>query len=136
NADDFISQTDRRNMLPELAVNLAAALNREGARPEAEYLLAATARRIEQSIRQTPDRDSIALLAFVRAGQGDREQAIALFERALRQGWFPNGRDASIDLAEEPALASLVADPRFAAIRKRILDHVARERAELGPLKV
>ena len=27
-------------------------------------------------------------------------------------------------------------DPRFAAIRKRILDHTAKERAELGPLKL
>jgi hypothetical protein len=27
-------------------------------------------------------------------------------------------------------------DPKFELLRKRILDHIARERAELGPLTV
>lgn len=136
NVDDFISQTDRRNMLAELAVNLAVALDQEGSGDEANYLRAATAERLEQVIKQSPDRDSIARLAFVRAGQHDRDGALGLFELALRKGWFPNGRDSALDLAQEPSLAALAGNPRFEAVRKRVLDHVAKERAELGPLKV
>ena len=73
---------------------------------------------------------------MIRAVQGDKAQAVALLDAAVREGWLPDGRNVAIDLAEEPAFRILRGDPRFEAMRKRILDHVAKERAELGPLKV
>jgi tetratricopeptide (TPR) repeat protein len=136
NADDFVLQTDRRDMLPELATNLAIALRSTGATDEASYILAATSDRVERSLKRSSARDSLARLARVRGAQGDHNQAIALLDAALRKGWFPNGRDTAIDLAQEPVFNGLRGDARFEAVRKRILDHVARERAELGPLQV
>ena len=49
---------------------------------------------------------------------------------------MPDGRRDALDLAREPALEPLRGDPRFEAIRQRILTHIARERKELGPVEV
>jgi DNA-binding SARP family transcriptional activator/TolB-like protein len=136
NSDDFVLQTDRRDMLPELATNLAIALRSTGSGEEASYLLAATSDRLERALKQSRARDSLARLARVRGAQGNHDQAVALLDAALARGWFPNGRDTALDLAQEPVFDRLRGDPRFETIRKRILDHVARERAELGPLQV
>ena len=136
-ADEFISDTDRRDMLPDLAANVAVALAAEGRTPEASYLLSAASSRSERVLRKAPasavDR---ARLAKIRAAQGEREEALALLRRALRNGWYPNGQATALDLAQEPAFRALRGEPRFEAIRKRILDHIAQERAEAGPLKV
>ena len=135
-AGEFIEAADRRDMLPELAANLSVALKASGADGEASDLLLAASSRLEQAFRREPMRGTLARLAIVRAAQGDRPQALAAIEEATRKGWFPDGRDISLDLAEEPAFAGLRGEPRFEAVRKRLLDHVAQERAKLGPLKV
>ena len=135
-ADDFISETDRRNMMPELVSTLAIALDRTGAKDEADDLLVSAGDRLETALRRSPQRDAMARLAMIRGASGDRTQAIKLLETAGGKGWFPDGRWISLDLAQEPAFARLSGDPRFEAVRKRILDHVAKERTELGPLKV
>ncbi|HEY7005317.1 MAG TPA: tetratricopeptide repeat protein [Sphingomicrobium sp.] len=134
-ADDFITRTSRYGMLGDLAPNLAVALRQTGSTAEASYLLSATSMRMEETLKRTPRRETMAFLAKIRAVQGDRPRALALLDRAAGRGWFPDGRATTIDLAEEPAYAPLRGDPRFEAVRKRALDHVARERAELGPLK-
>jgi DNA-binding SARP family transcriptional activator/TolB-like protein len=134
--DDFISRTGRMDLLPDLAPNLAIALETTGSPEEASYLLSATSRRLEMALRHTPARADSAKLALVRAAQGERAQALALLDTALRRGWFPDGRTVALDLAQEPAFHALRGDPRFEAARKRILDHIARERAELGPIDV
>ena len=136
NADEFVSVTGQRNMLPELAANLAFALRAHGRDEEARYLLASASRRLEQVLERTPSRTASGRLALVRAAQGEDAQAVALLAAAQRKGWLPDGRTITLDLAEEPAFQSLKGDPGFEAVRKRILDHLARERAELGPLKV
>ena len=135
-ADDFISRTVRYNMLAQLAPTLAIALEEKGDEDEASYLLSAAARRLEQALKRVPRRDGSAQLAMVRAAQGDRKDALALLDAAIRMGSFPDGRRVALDLAQEPAFRDLRGDPRFESLRKRMLDHVARERAELGPLKV
>ena len=135
-ADDFISRTGRYDMLGELAPNLAIALDRTGSKAEASYLLSAAAMRLEQSQKRTTRRGTMAQLAMLRGAQGDKAGALASLDRAIRMGWFPDGRAIALDLAKEPALKDLAPDPRFQAMRKGILDHVVRERAELGPLKV
>jgi Tfp pilus assembly protein PilF len=134
--DDFVVTTDRRGILPEVAPDLALALEESGSPDEASYVLTATSLRLEQSLKRLPQGSPTAQLAIIRAAQGDRVRALALLDLALRRGWFPDGRAVAIDLAEEPALRALRGDRRFEAMRRRILDHVARERAELGPLKV
>jgi hypothetical protein len=73
---------------------------------------------------------------MIRAAQGQGGEAVAMLDTALRRGWFPDGRATTLDLAQEPAFRALRGEPRFEAMRKRILDHIAKERAELGPLKV
>lgn len=136
NADDFISETDRQDMLPELAASLSVALSAEGSTDEASYLLAAASVREEQKISRFPNgRSDPARLAMVKAAQGDPDRALALLGRALAFGWHPDGRLIAIDLAQEPAFRGMRNDPRFRETRKRILDHIARERAELGPFK-
>jgi hypothetical protein len=59
-----------------------------------------------------------------------------MLETALKRGWLPDGRTIALDLAREPAFNRLRGNPRFQAARDRILNHVAKEQAELGPLKV
>lgn len=135
NADDFVSRTDQRDMLPELAANLSVALQAEGFKEEAFYLLGAASQRLEQVLKQSPSRAAIGRLAVIRAAQGDTEESLRLLKSALDKGVFPDGRNMALDLAQEPAFRSLRGDPRFETARKRILDHIAKERAELGPLK-
>ena len=136
NADEFISLTERYDMLPELATSLAVALRADGADQEASYLLAVASRGLEQSLKRWPSRNGTGRLALIRAAQGERSQSVVILDAALRRGWMPDGRSVALDLAQEPAFRDLRGDPRFEAARKRILDHVAKERAELGPLKV
>lgn len=137
NADDFISQTGKGEMIINLGPNLAVALKTSGHDAEADYILAAAARRAEAGLKNAPDaREPPSQMAFIRAAQGDRRQAISFLTRAVRLGWLPDGRRQALDLAKEPAFRNLSRDPQFEAARKRVLDHIARERAELGPLKV
>lgn len=135
-ADDFITRTDRHGLLSGLAPTLAVALRHAGQGDEADYLLAAAANEIGPAAQSASNRLAKAELATIRASQGDNRQAIALLTDAIRRGWLPNGRQHALDLAREPAFAGLRGDPRFEAIRGRILAHIARERAELGPLRV
>lgn len=135
-ADDFISRTGRYGFLGELVPNLAIALQETGAQNEASYLLSAASMRLEAESKRTTRREGIGNLARIRAAQGDSARATALLDLAVRRGWFPDGRAVALDLDQEPAYRTLRGDPRFEALRKRILDHIARERAELGPLKV
>jgi DNA-binding SARP family transcriptional activator/TolB-like protein len=135
-ADEFITMTDRRDLLPELAADVGVALAATDSEDEAAYLLSATAARLEESLKQGAGRSTLGRLAMIRAAQGQRSEALKLLDAALRRGWFPDGRGIGVDLAQEPAYHDLRGDPKFELLRKRILDHVARERAELGPLKV
>jgi tetratricopeptide (TPR) repeat protein len=135
-ADDFISRTSRYGMLGELAPNLAIALQQTGSQAEASYLLSTTSMRVEELMKRTARAEEIGHLAMIRAVQGDSARALALLDLAIRRGWFPDGRSVALDIAQEPAFRSLSGDPRFRALRKRLLDHIARERAELGPVKV
>lgn len=134
-ADAFISGDRSGESFVYLGPSLAVALRSGGFAGEADYILASAAIKSEAALRTAPGgRQPAADLAVIRAAQGDHEQALRLLSGALARGWLPDNQRHPLDLALEPAFRELRGDPRFAALRKRVLDHVARERAELGPL--
>jgi DNA-binding SARP family transcriptional activator/TolB-like protein/Tfp pilus assembly protein PilF len=135
-ADDFIATRRPPIRLINEAPTLAMALMSSGLRGEADYILGAAFRMAETEVRLVPQSaERTAALAYVRAAQGQRDQALHLLAQALARGWHPDGRLYAIDLAQEPAFARLRTDRRFRTLRQRVLDHIARERAELGPLE-
>ena len=136
NADAFISKTSRRDLLTDLAPTLAVALRSVGSVDEGDYILAAAERSLQPGLKTFANGETRAQMAVIKAAQGERAQAVALLESAIGSGWLPNGRSSPLDLGEEPGFRDLRGDPRFEAARTRILNHVARERAELGPLRV
>jgi tetratricopeptide (TPR) repeat protein len=136
NADAFITETTQWDLFPELAASVAVAMKKQGMDEEAAYLLDAASRQLEQVLKRFASRKAAGRLALVRAAQGERAQALSLLELALRRGWLPDGHNIALDLAREPAFAGLRGDAGFEASRRRILGHIAKERAELGPLKV
>ena len=121
--------------VPLVALALQAAGEDAEARrllAEAKMLLAAQRGPVPFSV----EADAAAILAVA----GSKAEALTMLERASRRGWAHNGTDDLLRLADEPAFASLRAEPRFTAAAKRLDDHYARERAkvvalerELGP---
>jgi predicted negative regulator of RcsB-dependent stress response len=113
------------------------ALRQAGSAAEADYLLAAAALTAENCRRNAPrSAESAARLAYVRAAQGQKEEALRQLETAVSRGWLPDGRFQALDFAREPAFAALRGDPRLRELRRRVLGHIASERAELGPLRI
>ena len=134
NADEFINRIGHGDQMVYLAPILAAALRQQGSASEADYLLAAAALTAENGARNAPrSAESAARLAYVRAAQGRNEDGLRQLDAAVSRGWLPDGRLQALDFAREPAFAALRSDPRLIMLRKRVLDHIARERAELGP---
>jgi TolB-like protein len=74
---------------------------------------------------------SSALLARVYAAEGRKEDALPLLADAVRRGWLPEPPILLLDLALDPALASLKGDPRFERIRQQVLGTIERERAQV-----
>ena len=135
--DDFVSALSERGTLELVAPSVAIALRSVGNEADADYILAAAARPLERiKSGAENNRELLWRLACIRAAQGHREQALRLMTRAVDRGWLPDGIYQALDLTQEPALRSLRGDPRFERARRRILAHIARERAELGPVKL
>lgn len=135
--DDFIYTLTGNVTLVAVAPNLAVALRAAGEDFEADYLLIAAERRVARGMADAPPRAELLWeLAMIRGAQQRREEALELVARAVDRGWLPDGRSHALDIAQEPALRGLRGDPRFERARARILAHIARERAELGPLRL
>lgn len=135
--DEFISSVSQGDKLTYLAPTLASALRAGGSSADADYILTAAAAQAEARYRALPQgAESAAGLAYVRAAAGQREEGLRLLALAIRRGWLPDGSRQSLDVAQEPAFASLRSDARLQSLRKRVLAHIASERAELGPLKI
>ena len=132
----FVSKIGHGDQLVFVAPSLALALRSAGAANEAAYLLNAAQLTADSSARNAPrSADSAARLAYVLAAQGRDDAAIQQLTVAITRGWLPDGKFQALDLAREPAFARLVGDPRLRVLRKRLLDQIAKERAELGPLR-
>lgn len=136
-SDQFISRSTDDEMFVELVPTIAVALNQTGKPQEASYLLSVAAGQVERGLGFSPRYPkALFRLALIRAAQGQRDSAARLLSEAIARGFRPDGHAVALDLADEPAFRALRGEPRFEAARKRILDHIAQERAELGPLKL
>jgi DNA-binding SARP family transcriptional activator/TolB-like protein len=135
--DEFVVVLGENGSLVAIAPTIAVALRSGGEDLEASHLLDAAEKRVGEGMKNAPgDRELLWELGRIRGAQGRNEEAIALISRAIGLGWMPDGRRYALDLAQDPPLWALRGDPRFKALRGRILSHIARERAELGPVKV
>jgi tetratricopeptide (TPR) repeat protein len=135
--DQAIDQLTASGLLTALAPAVAVALCDSAQRGEAAYLLTTAARPLESVVAS--DRGQRAArfdLARIRAAQGRSGDALQLLEGSVGAGWLPDGLSAPMDIGQDPAFRALRGDARFEAMRKRILDHVAKERAELGPVRI
>lgn len=123
--------TDR---IADVAPSAALALKRAGEEPEAGRLLELAAAHWRDSFET--EEDAEVRLARIYAVQGRKDEAIARLLGAVRRGWLPPYLPIHVDLALDPPLAELKGDPRFERVRQQILDHLAKERAEVGPVKL
>ncbi|HEV2043155.1 MAG TPA: tetratricopeptide repeat protein, partial [Sphingomicrobium sp.] len=133
--EEMIAITGSDSNFAMLAPFIALALQKVGDREEAARVLAA-AEQILTNSRIDRRRGQLALLARVHAVQGRGPQALAELSDAVRRGWLPSPPQLLTDIALDPAFESIKTDRRFLAARQRILGHLAKERAELGPVRI
>ena len=113
-----------------LAATLAIALRETGHPAEASALLS-SAESAAIGLRRSRDPTYSVLLARIYAVQGKKEQALSSLTTAVNADWFPGLPYFPMDLALDPAFASLKGDPRFEQLRQRILGAVQRERSQV-----
>ena len=118
----------------ELAPIVALALRADGDKAEERAILELA----EQLDEKTSGRSNEAKVsrARIHAVQGRKSEAIGLLIQAVQSGWLPNFFQVHTDIALDPPLNELRDDPRFGQIRGKILAHLARERAELGTVRL
>ncbi|MGH6707154.1 MAG: TIR domain-containing protein [Sphingomicrobium sp.] len=121
-----------RQSLPDIAPGVALALRSAGDEDQARDLLQLA--ETISSETQTRSLDKQIQLARIYAVQGRTDEAIGKLSLAVRGGWLPPYLPIHTDIAFDPPLAELKKDPRFERLRQQILGHIAKERAELGPL--
>ncbi|HXG99188.1 MAG TPA: TIR domain-containing protein [Sphingomicrobium sp.] len=118
----------------DLAPVAARALRSVGDEAQARRLLELA--EAAASKEPAPDGDQQVRLARIYAVQGRTDAAIGLLSTAVRRGWLPNYLPLHTDIGIDPALTELKKDPRFEPLRQQILGHLAKERAELGPVSI
>lgn len=135
--DDFVASLEANNTLVLVAPNIAVALRRTGNEADAVAILAAAEQLAARRLANAPaDRFLQWDIARIHAQQGRRAEALNAIVRARRAGWLPDGMRDALDIGREPAFVPLRGDPRFEAIRREILAHIAKERKELGPVRL
>ncbi|MEJ7777908.1 MAG: TIR domain-containing protein [Sphingomicrobium sp.] len=121
-----------KERLADIAPVAALALRSAGDVRQAQQLLA-----LAETVAQPdgrPDPPQMVTLARIYAVQGRTNEAIGLLSAAIRAGWLPPYLPIHTDIAFDPPLNELRKDPRFEQLRQQILGHLAKERAELGPV--
>jgi hypothetical protein len=113
------------------AAIIAAALRAVGRGAEADAIL----RQSDAVIRAAYRRGQVPLwfeddAAGIWALQGKSDLAVTALDRALRRGSTHSTRTDLPRLSDEPALRSLLGNPRFEAVRAKYETHFARERSE------
>ena len=115
---------------------VAMALRRTGEASEADELLALADQKVVEQLTEKRRRrpEPWVRLARIRAVQGRREEAANALLRAVQEGWVSIPPSIVPELLHDPALALLKDMPQFRNARAHILNFIARERAELGPV--
>ena len=111
-------------------------LRQIGETAEAEALIALADQKLSERLGDPMYRaPGLALrMARLRAVQGRRQEAAKALVDAVRGGWLATPPLVYPELLHDPPLALLKDMPEFRRARAYILDYVARERAELGPV--
>jgi hypothetical protein len=120
--------------LAGIAPIVALALQDAGDDKQARDLLQLAERYAQPRGRSTTS--DVVTLARIRAVQGRSSEAIAQLSQAVHEGWLPNHFEVPTDIALDPALNELRTDPQFEQIRRRLLAYLAKERLELGPVRL
>jgi adenylate cyclase len=105
------------------------ALYRAGRTSRAREMLQRELAAAEPLLESSPEDFFLSLhVGRAAAVLGDTDTALKWLEHAADKGWraYP-----IIDIARDPVLESLTGDPRFDRLRSRILEDVARMRAEV-----
>ena len=123
-----------RHAIPDVAPTVALALKQSGDVAEAGALLKLAETRANEFPARPGDQE--VRLARIYAAQGRKDQAIAKLASAIDAGWLPPFLPIHTDLLLDPPLAELRDDARFDNLRLRILQHLQKERTELGPLSL
>ena len=130
NADEFVSVTRAAGYAAGACRQSAFALRRTAGtrkRPICSHRRRG-ASNVAQADAKPQCKRAARLGSRSQGGAGSRGFACDRPAEGMASGWpHDNARPC-----REPAFQSLKGDPRFEAVRKRILDHIARERAELG----
>jgi TolB-like protein/Tfp pilus assembly protein PilF len=131
--EGLIAISGSDNDFAMIAPYIALGLRQAGDDEEAAHVLVVAERVVTTG---TIDRQANqqALLARIHAAQGKDSQALGELSVAVRNGWLPPAPQLPNDIALDPAFGSIRSDPRFEQLRRQILGHLARERAELGPV--
>ena len=131
---DLVTMTEDFTRFLHLAPFVALALRQVGDHAEAERIVAAADAMLQERSNQLTSRERHMYLARIRAVQGRLPEAAKAIQQATRLGSIPRMPVFLNDLELDPALALLKDLPAFQQARQHILSHMARERAELGPI--
>ena len=127
---EFYQLTGGPNPYLMSAPLIAAALRGSGHAGEADQILALAATTAEE-LNNSGYPSERARLARIYAAQNRKEDALPLLTSAVNNNWLPQPPWQTIDLAFDPAFASLKGDPRFERLRQQILGTIKRERAQV-----
>jgi TolB-like protein/tetratricopeptide (TPR) repeat protein len=132
-ADDFLAaRSFAPDTLSAVAPTIAVVLREGGENEQASEILSRTEPYLTKQLQNGPaTRDLLANLAFYRAAEGRNDEAISLLDRAVSAGWLPDNQYFASDIADEPCFAPLLRRTDFQAVRSRILDRIAEERAKV-----
>jgi TolB-like protein/tetratricopeptide (TPR) repeat protein len=135
---DELEAAGTRDMFLALAPNLAADLREDGDEQDAQLILARAEDHFAglQANGPLSPPDKVVTLSELRAVEGRADEALAALSQAVDGGWLPDRRAFAADLADEPSFAGLRAQPKFQALRKRVLDRLAAERRKLGSVVI
>ena len=135
-ADDFYSAIawDSWEQFTDASPNAAVNLRAAGETALAQEVIDKDETVIAPLLRNGPANRQLAYnLAQLRAAEGREDEAMALLRRAIDQHWLPDRTHFAIDIADEPAFASLVKRADFQAIRRQIIAHIEDERRQITP---
>jgi adenylate cyclase len=130
--EEFVELTtsDDPEHFLNIAPMVAIALKANGQADTASTLLSIAEKKARQAALDGK-RESAVRLAGIYAVQGRKDDALSLLTSAINRGWLPEPPYLMVDLANNPAFASLKGDARFEALRQHILRTIARERSKV-----